>query len=474
MAKAIKKKNRIEDVLVPIDEQPYEIPDNWCWIHLLDSFDNVTDSKRKLPTKEYLEDGDYPVVDQGQEFIGGYTNDEDMSYGGELPVIIFGDHTRCVKYIDFRFAQGADGVKVLKPKRYWDPKAFYYAIQSVEIPNMGYRRHFPLFKNYSIPVPPIPEQLRIVEQIESLFSRLDEAKEKIQEALDGFDNRRRTILDMAFEGKYSRGSNIDSVNSLIQGMQHVRDEMISNKIIQKAKVKPMRGDEYYEAFPANWKQVKLGEIAFVTKLAGFEYTKYFELKDEGEVPVIRAQNVRKGYLDTQNLLFIDNKISELLQRSALSKAAVLITFIGAGIGDVCIFDEERRFHLAPNVAKVEPYVDNREDFNIRYIMFYLLSDFGQQEIFKNMKATAQPSLSMETIRDIIIPIPDINEQNEIVEIIESLLEKENEAKDVAEGMIEQIDLIKKSVLAKAFRGKLGTNVPDEESVRVTLKKMIEE
>ena len=154
MAKAKSKKITLEEALVPVEEQPYKVPENWCWIHLLDSFDNVTDSKKKLATKEYLEDGEYPIIDQGQDFIGGYTDDADMIYDGELPIVIFGDHTRCIKYIDFQFAQGADGVKVLKPKQFWNDKAFYYAMQSIEIPNMGYRRHYPLFKDFCIPLPP--------------------------------------------------------------------------------------------------------------------------------------------------------------------------------------------------------------------------------------------------------------------------------------------------------------------------------
>lgn len=86
--------------------------------------------------------------------IGGYTNDREMIFAGNVPVIIFGDHTRCIKYIDFPFAQGADGIKVLKPKQFFNEKAFYYAFQTVDIPNMGYRRHFPLFDKYAIPVPP--------------------------------------------------------------------------------------------------------------------------------------------------------------------------------------------------------------------------------------------------------------------------------------------------------------------------------
>lgn len=144
MAKAKKKETltpeeRLQAVLVPDWEQPYKVPENWCWIHLLDSFENCTDSKKKIPQKEYLQDGKIAVVDQGQNLIGGYTNDREMIFAGNVPVIIFGDHTRCIKYIDFPFAQGADGIKVLKPKQFFNEKAFYYAFQTVIKSGHAYR-----------------------------------------------------------------------------------------------------------------------------------------------------------------------------------------------------------------------------------------------------------------------------------------------------------------------------------------------
>lgn len=168
----------------------------------IDAFDNVTDSKKKLATKEYLAEGEYPVIDQGQEFIGGYTNNEDIAYEGELPVVIFRDHTRCVKYIDFYFAQGADGVKVLRPKSFWNAKAFYYAFQSIEIPNMGYRRHYPLFKDFSIPIPPLAEQQRMVEQI---------------------DVMKKSILSKAFRGEL--GTNDPDEESAIELLKAVLVEL---------------------------------------------------------------------------------------------------------------------------------------------------------------------------------------------------------------------------------------------------------
>lgn len=161
----------------------------------------------------------------------------------------------------------------------------------------------------------------------------------------------------------------------------------------------------------------MNDLVFVTKLAGFEYTKYITLKDEGEVPVVRAQNVRPFKPSKSNLKYIDRATSVSLPRSALDRDALLITFIGAGIGDVCIFKENKRWHLAPNVAKVEPFAN----MSIEYLCLYLNSPLGRKELFKSMKSTAQPSLSMTTIREIWVLVPPVNEQIRIVQKVERVL-----------------------------------------------------
>lgn len=195
---------KLEQALVPEEEWPYEVPGNWCWIKLPMAFSNRTSSRNKIKQKDYLCRGRFAIVDQGENLIGGFTNDENMLYNGPLPVIIFGDHTRRLKYIDFVFVQGADGVKVLQPRKFYHAKAFYYAIQNVEILNMGYRRHFPLFDKFKIPLPPLNEQKRIIDYIEGLFLKLDETKEKVQYALESSEDRKAAILRTAFSGELTK------------------------------------------------------------------------------------------------------------------------------------------------------------------------------------------------------------------------------------------------------------------------------
>ena len=115
----------------------------------------------KTPQSEYLADGQFPVVDQGKSLIGGYTNQAERLCGEGRPAIVFGDHTRCIKYIDFPFCMGADGVRVLRPRIEADLKYLYYFLQSLDIPSAGYDRHYKYLKRAEVVVPPLPEQRRI-------------------------------------------------------------------------------------------------------------------------------------------------------------------------------------------------------------------------------------------------------------------------------------------------------------------------
>jgi type I restriction enzyme, S subunit len=162
--------------------------------------------------------------------------------------------------------------------------------------------------------------------------------------------------------------------------------------------------------PQGWEWERIGNVFFVTKLAGFEYTKFFTkeaLSASNPIPIVRAQNVRMGFFEENKNEAISEMLSNQLERSALNKKCLLMTFIGAGIGDTCIFPAERKNHLAPNVAKIEPLDDS---ISLDYAVFALMSPCGQRGVNAIKKSTAQPSLSMETIRKLLIPIPPLKEQ----------------------------------------------------------------
>ncbi|KRD59243.1 hypothetical protein ASE40_13760 [Flavobacterium sp. Root935] len=164
---------------ININEVQPKLFDGWEKLKIEDTLEKAG-SFTKLKSKDYFDEGKFPVVDQGDKFISGFVNDEDLLYKGELPVIIFGDHTRNVKYIDFPFATGADGTKVLKPKPFYNPKFYYYYFKSLKVPNLGYSRHFAILKEIDFPIPPLEEQNRIADKLDTLFAQHESIKTRIE------------------------------------------------------------------------------------------------------------------------------------------------------------------------------------------------------------------------------------------------------------------------------------------------------
>jgi restriction modification system DNA specificity domain protein len=423
---ALTLEERLQAALVPDWEWPYKLPENWCWLKLVESFDNHTDSKKKIKQKDYLVKGKLAVVDQGQELIGGYTNDVEKSYSGALPIVIFGDHTRCIKFVDFPFAQGADGVKVLRPKPFYLPKAFYYALQSVNIPNLGYRRHFPLFNKFSIPLPPFAEQQRIVDRIESLFAKLDEAKEKAQTVVDSFETRKATILHKAFTGELTK--------------------------------------KWRKSANTRWVYKKIKDCC---KL-GSGGTPSRKVPDfyKGDIPWIKT-----GEIEWNDIYDTEEKITQSAIDNSSARCykpgVVLVAMYGMGVtrGKASIL----RVQAATNQAVCVLEPQSALLYN-RYLLYYFMRNYW--DIREKAVGGNQLNLSLTIIKELNIEIPPIDEQMKIVQILDNLFAKEQQTKEAAEAVLDQINLMKKSILARAFRGELGTNDPSEESAVELLKQII--
>ena len=179
-AKSGKRKSKKETALAgsnPCDiteeEIPFDIPENWCWCKIEDITIPIGNKNNQIQSKDVLKDGKIPVVSQGYNLIDGYSNETEKVINN-IPVIMFGDHTRNVKYIDFPFVIGADGTRFFKPllcNEYY----IYYLITfiSLKLRNRGYARHYSLLKEEWLPLPPLAEQKRIVAAIEKLLPLCD-------------------------------------------------------------------------------------------------------------------------------------------------------------------------------------------------------------------------------------------------------------------------------------------------------------
>ena len=178
-----------------------DLPDGWVWTTVKSTIKKVSLGGKKLKQKDYEEVGKLPVIDQGLSFIGGYTNREELKVECQLPIVVFGDHTKAFKYVDFDFVAGADGIKVMQPQEMYDPKLFYYFVQATSLPEKGYARHFQFLEKALIPLPPLPEQQAIVSEVESRLSVADEVEKTVTAEMKRAEQLRQSILKKAFSGK---------------------------------------------------------------------------------------------------------------------------------------------------------------------------------------------------------------------------------------------------------------------------------
>lgn len=181
-----------------------ELPKGWTDVLFKTSVIKVTiDNEQKIKQRDYLTNGKFAVIDQGKEFIGGYSDDEEKLIDCNLPAIVFGDHTKAVKYVFNKFCAGADGIKIFCPPPYFNAKLLYYftCILVKKIPDKGYARHYQHIEKEMLPLPPIAEQHRIVAKIDALFSELDKGVEMLQTVRQQLRMYRQAVLKWAFEGK---------------------------------------------------------------------------------------------------------------------------------------------------------------------------------------------------------------------------------------------------------------------------------
>ena len=298
-----------------------------------------------------------------------------------------------------------------------------------------------------IPIPPLSEQQRIVDKILEAEVKLVEYTDK-ENSLDVLqknfpDALKKSILQWAVQGKLVPQDPTDEPASvLLERIRAEKEQLIKAGKIKRDKHESVifrRDNSHYEKrgseeicideelpfeIPRNWEWCYLGDVAFVTKLAGFEYTKYIasNLTDTG-IPLFKGKNVQNGKLVFNFEGYIPEHLSDELSRSQISKKCLLTPYVGT-IGNIAIFDGSFKAHLGSNVGKIELInpVD-RTYLSEEYVLNYLRSPAGYQQLTKHKKATAQESISIDAIRNVIIPIPPTNEQSRIINMLAGLERK---------------------------------------------------
>lgn len=452
MAKAKSKKITIEEALVPVDEKPYEIPENWCWVELGKITSVQSGGTPSTSHDEYYEGGDIPWISPAD--LSGY-NDIYISNGNKFitklgleksSAKLLPKDTVCLSsrapigYV--AIAANAlctnQGFKSYLPSKSFNPRYLYWYLKANKdmLESMASGTTFLELSGTKagqvvFPIAPLAEQQRIVEQIESLFSKLDEAKEKAHQALDEFEIRRASILHSAFIGELTKKWRMDK-----------------------------------GCADSEWNTIKLSDLC-----KSIKYGTSKKSVAEGEVAVLRMGNMQHGEIDWTNLAYSedeeDNKKYNLIPGDVLFNR----TNSAEWVGKVSIYRGEMPAIYAGYIIKLDY---DRKIMNGEYLN-YILNSPEENEYCKMVKTDGvnQSNINSKKIGAFEVPIPSMEEQLETVRIINELLEKEDHAKTLVETIIEQINTMKKSILAKAFRGELGTNNPEEESSVELLKRVLE-
>ena len=266
---------------------------------------------------------------------------------------------------------------------------------------------------------------RRIEELLPYIDRYAAAYEKLEQFNAKFpEDMKKSILQYAIQGKpVEQRPEEGTGKELYRKIQAEKQRLIKTDKLKKTRALPtITGEEVPYDFPASWKVCYIDDIAFVTKLAGFEYTKYISdnLVPTG-IPLFKGKNVQNGKLVLSFESYIPESISDELPRSQITKKCLLTPYVGT-IGNIAVFDGSFKAHLGSNVGKIELLNSDTQTFILEeYVLWYLKSTYGYAELTKYKKATAQESISIDTIRNVVIAIPPLEEQRRIVAKLEEIL-----------------------------------------------------
>lgn len=464
-----------------------QLPESWVAITLSDAVTNITITNKKIPQKKYLSEGLYPIFDQGQDYISGYTDKKEKLIDCELPVIVFGDHTRIIKYVNRPFAPGADGVKILRPQRFYNSRLFEYFARHIvtNLINNGYARHYQYLAKSTIPLPPANEQHRIVAKIEELFSELDKGIENLKIARAQLKVYRQALLKHAFEGKLTaqwREENKDKLETaaaLLKRIQLERAQRYQQQLAdweatgkQGSKPKapknlpPLTEEELAELpeLPQGWGWFLMGDIcqeSILGKMLDKE-------KNKGKLkPYLRNINVRWGKFALDHLLEMRFEESEYIRYSL--KDGDLVICEGGEPGRCAVWRKELGQDM--QIQKALHRVRFTNSINSFFVQMYFELCASNRRLGKMFTGTTIKHLTGERLARMPIAICSIYEQ---AQILLALKLKFSEIDQLAQSIttcLQQAEALRQSILKKAFSGQLVPQDPHDEPASALLARI---
>ncbi|EPN7353747.1 restriction endonuclease subunit S [Escherichia coli] len=447
------------------EEKPFELPEGWEWVHLPDIYCSISESSRKIKSSEILPEGKYPVIEQSQEFISGYCNNECLLIKLNNPVIVFGDHTRNIKFIDFDFVVGADGVKILSPILICE-RFFFWQLRSFKLDVRGYARHFKVLNSCLFALPPIAEQERIVEKVSSLMSLCDQLEQQSLTSLDAHqqlvetllgtltdsqntaelaenwarisehfdtlftteasvDALKQTILQLAVMGKLvPQDPNDEPASELLKRIAQEKAQLVKEGNIKKQKpLPPISDEEKPFELPEGWEWCRIGNIVNIKSelVSPKDYLTLYQVApdiiEKGTGRVISKRTVKESGVKGPNSRFYKGQIVYSKIRPSLSK----------------VFLAEYNGLCSADMYPLDCYI------NPNYLLKYILSIPFLMQVKKAENRIKMPKLNSDSFYNIIVAIPPYNEQ-------QAIFDKINSIEAVCNGLISYIGIYHKTQL----------------------------
>lgn len=397
------------------------MPKNWSFLPFSNAFKQISIIS-KIKLKEYKTEGKFPIIDQGENFISGYWNNDDDAIK-EIPLIAFGDHTRRFKFISFPFVAGADGLKLFSPL-FTTPCFSYYMCLALSFPNKGYARHSSFLKKCIFPVPPLAEQERIVAKIEELFASIDAGIENLKSVKNQIALYRQSVLKSAFDFD---ASTFSALKNLIDKVRYGTSKKCSTE------------------------------------------------ENVNSMPVYRIPNIdlKKGVLDKTDLKFAsfdDSEKSSLMLKSGdilIIRSNGSLNLVGRA---ALVYNTDTNGLYAGYLMRLR--IKDTEKLLPKFLLHFLNSGKARAYIEEKAKSTSGVNnINSEEISDLQIPVPTLAEQERIVAEIESRFERADALETAVDRALNDAEKLKQAVLKKAFRGELVPQNPDDEPASVLLDRI---
>lgn len=369
---------------------------------------------KKLPgvkKSRYLEVGEFPIFDQSSNYIAGYSDDTNLVIN-QYPAVLFGDHTRVVKYINRPFVLAGDGTKILFPKKDFDPQFLYYELLNTKLPETGYNRHFKYLKDVDVQIPPLPKQKKITQ----ILSSVDDDIQATQKVIDQTEQVKKGLMRDLFT----------------KGISHTKFK-----------------DSELGKIPEEWEVVDFEEC--ITNVLDFRGRTPKKLNMEwggGTIPALSANNVRMGSIDFSKECYFGSEAlyRKWMVQGDLQRGDVLMT-MEAPLGNLAQVPDDQKYILSQRVVAFK----SKKEFNNDYLFYLLMSPQFQSHLEQRSTGTTAKGISQKNLLGIKVVLSmNSEEQEKIARILESHDKKISVYKKKKQTLI----ILKKGLMQYLLSGKV--------------------